>query len=78
VALVIINAELVLDHSCDAGAGPDVAPEPISLGPVPEKFGDQSLLDVREFRWASGTGTSAKGIGSALAGLCNPTTDGNF
>ena len=49
VALVVADAELLLDHLGDAGTGPDLAPEPVRLRPVPEELGDQALLSGREF-----------------------------
>ena len=35
--LVVADAELLLDNLGDAGAGPDLTPEAVSLRPVPEE-----------------------------------------
>ena len=44
VVLVVADAELFLDDQGDAGAGPDLAAEPVSLRPVPEEFRDETFL----------------------------------
>src|SRR5206468_5791646 len=48
VVLVVRNAELLLDHLGDAGAGPDLAVKPVRFRPVPEELRDEALLSGRE------------------------------
>ena len=56
VALVVADAELLLDHLGDAGTGPDLTPKPVGLRAMPEELRDQALLSGREFGRASGAG----------------------
>src|SRR5512142_412849 len=65
----------LLDHERDAGTGPDLAPEPVRLRPVPEELGDQALLSGREPGRAPGTWASAEGLRPAVAGASAPTAD---
>ena len=44
VVLVVADAELLLDHLGDAGTGPHLASEAVSLRTMPEELRDQMLL----------------------------------
>jgi hypothetical protein len=46
--LVVADAELLLDNLGDAGAGPDLTPETVSLRPVPEELWYHPLLLRRQ------------------------------
>src|SRR5581483_6049039 len=78
VALVVAGAELLLEHLCDAGAGPDLTAEAIGLGPVPEELGDQGLLRSGELGRCPWAGASAQGLGPAFAGAGEPTADAHL
>src|SRR5262249_47466686 len=58
MALVVGDPELLLTHLGDAGTGPDLTPEPVSLGTMPEELGDQPALKGCAPRGSPRTGTS--------------------
>ena len=62
VALVIGDAELLLDDLGHAGTGPDLAAEAVGFRPMREKVGDESPLIRSEF------GGTAVGCASSAAG----------
>src|SRR5207249_3070206 len=75
VVLVVADAELLLDHSGDAGAGPYFTPEPVSLRPVPKELRDQPLLRGTEFGRGSGAGVGAQSLQPAVTGASEPAAD---
>ena len=76
MALVVADAELLLDDRGDAGAGPDLASEAVGLRPVPEELRDQPLLGVGQLGRAARPGPGEQGLGAAVAGACQPAADG--
>src|SRR5439155_14491300 len=72
MALVVRDPELLLDHLGDAGTGPDLAPEPVSLGTMPEEFGDQTLLAGCKPRGSPRTGTSEESFAATDACASDP------
>jgi hypothetical protein len=75
VALVVADAELLLDHLGNAGAGPDLAAEAIRLGAVPQEVGDEALLGRGELGRVSGGRAGAERLGAAGAGAAHPAAD---
>src|SRR5262249_22138189 len=78
VVFVVEDAELLLDHTGDSGAGPDLAWEAVSLRAVPEELGDEPLLLWREVGRATGARSGAEGLHVALAGAGGPVADGDL
>lgn len=78
VTLVIADAELPLDDLGDAGAGPDLAAEPVRLRPVPEEFGDQPPLLGGEPRRGPRCGASPERLGAVGPGVGQPAADRNL
>ena len=78
VALVVADAELLLDDLGDAGAGPDLAAEAVGLRPVPEELRDQPLL-LRQSVGGRGPGRGGnEGPRDRLVGGGEPPADGWF
>jgi hypothetical protein len=66
VALVVADAELLLDDPGDAAAGPQLAAEAVRLGPMPQEVRQQAQLGVSQLGGAAGDGPGAEGVGPAL------------
>src|SRR6266568_759941 len=67
MVLVVRDAELFVDDEGDAGAGPDLPAQPVSLRPVPEELWDLALLSRRELGRPACRRPRQQGFGSALA-----------
>ena len=78
VVLVVADTELLFDHLGDAGAGPDLSAEAISLGAVPQKFGDQTLLVGRQMRRRPWGRVRAEGVGATVSCGGKPLADSRF
>jgi len=78
MALVVRDPELLLDHLGDAGTGPDLAPEPVSLGTMPEEFGDKPLLAGCEPRGSPRTGTSEERFAATDANKDGELTEAEY
>src|SRR5262249_43710769 len=72
VALVVADAELLLDHPGDAGTGPDLPPEPVCLRAMPKELGDEALLSDGELGRRARAGVGAQALRPAVAGTCEP------
>lgn len=75
MALMVADPELFLNDPSDAGTGPDIPPKAVRLGTMPEELGDQTFLRRRELGRVPRTGTSAQGLGPAIADTGEQTTD---
>jgi len=74
MALVVGDAEFLLDDLGDAGAGPDLAAKAVSFRPVPKEVGDEADLSRFEFGGVAGGRTRQQhgraivtGLGQSLA-----------
>src|SRR5262249_35193819 len=57
------DPEFIFNHSGDAGAGPDLAAEPVRLRAVPEELGDLSLRGCRQPGRRAGRGRRRRAHG---------------
>src|SRR5205085_924804 len=75
MAGVVVGAELFFDDLGDAAAGPEVTPEAVGLGTVPEAVGDQVALPGEQLPGRPGSQAGPQGIRTAVAGGSQPMTD---
>ena len=75
VALVVADTELLMDDLGDAGAGPDLAAEAVSLRPVPEELRDEPFLLGGQPTVAARGGWERRASGR-LVGSGQPMADG--
>src|SRR5512135_3741871 len=70
------DAELLADDPGDPLTGPDVPPEAVGLGPMPEEVGDQAKLLGGELGGRARGGVRAERVRTAAAGGGQPPADG--
>lgn len=75
VALVIADAEFLLDDQSDAGAGPYLTAKAVGFRAVPEELGDQPLLCRGQSRNPTRSGMRAKCLDTAPLSERKPTAD---
>ena len=78
MVFVVVDAELFPDDTGDAGAGPDLAAETVSLRTMPEELGDEVLLLVGQSGDTTGGGMGAKRVSSVSFGDSQPAADGRL
>src|SRR5207249_45781 len=72
------GAELLVEDPGDPFTGPDIAPEAIRLGPVPEEIREEAELLGGEPAKRARRGVGVECLRPAAAGGGEPTTDGTL
>ncbi len=76
MVVMVADAKGTPDDDGDAAGGPDIAPEPVRLGPAGQQRRDLRVLLGRQLRWPTGAGLSAQGLHALLAGALDPLAHG--
>src|SRR5437763_851397 len=75
MALVVVNAEFLLDDLGDTAAGPDITAAAVSLGAVPKEVGNQVSLAWEQLALRSGTQAGAQRVRATLSCGTQPLTE---
>src|SRR5207244_10146399 len=76
MVLVVQDAEFLLDDQGDAGAGPDLASEAVSLRAVPEELRKEVLLLAGQAGWTARRGPRSQRLRTAVGRAGEPAADG--